>query len=179
MFQPKKAPRSPKFCVDWLATATNQEQAISLATWLKTRFRGHLIQPQSPTFCGFHPSELPKRTPRPPYLGRCSDPRHPFALQLGTVYSFCSRGGVWPPSPTQTGPMPPPQMCVPKAREVVLRPLTGLTLHLVALHHPASLTGNQYGKGGVWVDAPARVGGSRTPPPLWNVYLLGLWLGDE
>ena len=51
-----------------MPTATNQEQAISLATWLKTRFRGHLIHPQSPTFCGFHPSELPKRTLRPPYL---------------------------------------------------------------------------------------------------------------
>ena len=34
----QKGPRSPKFCADWLATATNQEQAISLATWLKTRF---------------------------------------------------------------------------------------------------------------------------------------------
>ena len=67
--RPKKAPRSPKFCEDWLATATNQEQAISLATWLKTRFRGHLVHPQPPTFCGFHPSELPKWTPRPPYPG--------------------------------------------------------------------------------------------------------------
>ena len=67
--QPRKAHKSSKFCVDWLATATNQDQAISLATWLKTPFRGHLIHPQSPTFCGFHPSELPKRTPRPPYLG--------------------------------------------------------------------------------------------------------------
>ena len=33
------------------------------------RFRGHLLHPQPPTFCGFHPSELPKRTPRPQYLG--------------------------------------------------------------------------------------------------------------
>ena len=63
---PKKAPRSPKFCADWRATATNQEQAISLATWLKMRFRGHLVHPQPPTFCGFHPSELPKWTPRTP-----------------------------------------------------------------------------------------------------------------
>ena len=67
--RPKKAPRSPKCCVDWLATATNQEKAISLATWLKMRFRGHRLHTQSPTFCGFHPSELPKRTPRPPHLG--------------------------------------------------------------------------------------------------------------
>ena len=64
----QKDPRSRKFCADWLATATNQEQAISLATWSKTRFRGHLVHPQPPTFCGFHPSELPKRTPRPPYI---------------------------------------------------------------------------------------------------------------
>ena len=62
-------PRSSKFCVDWLPTATNQEQAISLATWLKMRFRGHLLHPQPPTFCGFHPREVPKRTPRPQYLG--------------------------------------------------------------------------------------------------------------
>ena len=33
------------------------------------RFRGLLLHPQPPTFCGFHPSELPKRTPRPQYLG--------------------------------------------------------------------------------------------------------------
>ena len=63
---PKKAPTSPKFCADWRATATNQEQAISLATWLKTRFRGHLVHPQPPTFCGFHASKLPKWTPRTP-----------------------------------------------------------------------------------------------------------------
>ena len=68
--RPKKPTGSPKFCVDWLPTATNQEQAISLATWLKTRFRGHLVHPQPPTLCGFHPSKSPKRTPRPPY--RCA-----------------------------------------------------------------------------------------------------------
>ena len=33
------------------------------------RFQGHLLQPQPSIFCGFHPSELPKRTPRPLYLG--------------------------------------------------------------------------------------------------------------
>ena len=27
------------------------------------------IPPEPPTFCGFHPSKLPKRTPRPQYLG--------------------------------------------------------------------------------------------------------------
>ena len=29
----------------------------------------HLLHPRPPTFCGFHPSKLPKRTPRPQYLG--------------------------------------------------------------------------------------------------------------
>ena len=27
-------------------------------------FRGHLVNPRPPTFCGFHPLRLPKRTPR-------------------------------------------------------------------------------------------------------------------
>ena len=58
--RPKKAPRSFK---------CRQPQTISLATWLKMRFRGHLLHPQPPTFCGFHPLELPKRTPTPSYLG--------------------------------------------------------------------------------------------------------------
>ena len=52
-----------------MPTAKNQEWAISLATWLKMRFRGHLLHPQHPTFCGSYPSILPKRTPRPEYLG--------------------------------------------------------------------------------------------------------------
>ena len=52
-----------------MLTATNQESAISLATWLKMRFRGHLLHPQPPTLSGYHPSQLPKRTPRPQYLG--------------------------------------------------------------------------------------------------------------
>ena len=87
---PKKAPRSPKFCVDWLATATNQERAISLATWLKQRFRGHLIHPQSPTFCGFHPSKLPKRAPRPQYLG----PLGCGKLQAQTETGGCPNGST-------------------------------------------------------------------------------------
>ena len=47
--------------------AQNQERAVSWATWLKTQFRGHLVHPQPPTFCGFQPSESPNETPRPPY----------------------------------------------------------------------------------------------------------------
>ena len=37
--------------------------------WLKSEFRGHLVHPQPPTFCGFQASELPHETPRPPYQG--------------------------------------------------------------------------------------------------------------
>ena len=40
-----------------------------MATWLKMLFRGHLLHPQPPTFCGFQPSKLPKRTPTPQSLG--------------------------------------------------------------------------------------------------------------
>ena len=42
--------------------ALNHEQTIS---WLKMTFRVHVDHPQPPTFCGFHPSKLPKRTPSP------------------------------------------------------------------------------------------------------------------
>ena len=56
---PKSAPCAP--------TARNQEQAVSWATWLKIRFRGHLIHPQTPTFCGLQASESPNEPPRPPY----------------------------------------------------------------------------------------------------------------
>ena len=70
---PKSAPCAP--------TARNQEQAVSWATWLKTEFRGHLVHPQPPTFCGFQASESPNEPPRPPYqwslggAGRQPSPR--------------------------------------------------------------------------------------------------------
>ena len=56
---PKSAPCAP--------TARNQEQAVSWATWLKSEFRGHLVHPQTPTFCGFQAAESPNEPPRPPY----------------------------------------------------------------------------------------------------------------
>ena len=59
----KKAPKSAQ-CAP---TPGNQARAVSWATWLKIRFRGHLVHPQPPTFCGFHLSESPNETPRPPY----------------------------------------------------------------------------------------------------------------
>ena len=41
---------------------------------------GHLVHPQPPTFCGFHPSVSPNETPRPPYqwsLGAAEGPASP------------------------------------------------------------------------------------------------------
>ena len=35
--------------------------------WLQSEFRGHLVHPQPPTFCGFQAAESPNETPRPPY----------------------------------------------------------------------------------------------------------------
>ena len=54
-------------CVIFVNHAQNQEWAVSWATWLKTKFRGHLVHPQPPTFCGFQASDLPNETPTPPY----------------------------------------------------------------------------------------------------------------
>ena len=88
---PKRLPEAPNFGADWLATATNQEQAISLATWLKTRFRGHLLHPQPPTFCGFRPSKLPKWTPRPPY----PSPLGCGKLQAQAQTGGCPNGSIW------------------------------------------------------------------------------------
>ena len=59
----QKAPKSAQ-CAP---TPRNQARAVSWATWLKFGFRGHLVHLQPPTFCGFHPSESRKRTPRHPY----------------------------------------------------------------------------------------------------------------
>ena len=58
----------------------NQERAVSWATWLKTKFRGHLVHPQPPTFYGFQPSESPNDPRRPPYqwsLGAAGGPASP------------------------------------------------------------------------------------------------------
>ena len=56
---PKSAQRAP--------TPRNQARAVSWATWLQSDFRGHLVHPQPPTFCGFQASESPNEPPRPPY----------------------------------------------------------------------------------------------------------------
>ena len=54
-------------CAVCVKQAQNQERAVSWATWLKSEFRGHLVNPQPPTFYGFQASESPNETPRPPY----------------------------------------------------------------------------------------------------------------
>ena len=54
-------------CAAYVRQARNQEQAVSWSMWPKTEFRGHLVHPQPPTFCGFQALELPNETPRPPY----------------------------------------------------------------------------------------------------------------
>ena len=65
--RPKHGPKMAYLCGVCVEQARNQERAVSWATWLKIRFGGHLVHPQPPTFYGFHPSESPKGTPRPPY----------------------------------------------------------------------------------------------------------------
>ena len=88
MICPGNGPKSPQKLQ--MPTTTDQEQAISLATWLKMRFRGHLLHPQSPTFCDFHPSELPKRTPTPQYLG----PLGCGKLQAQAQTGGCPKGSI-------------------------------------------------------------------------------------
>ena len=63
---PKRHQKAPK-SAQCAPTPRNQARAVSWATWLNSKFRGHLVHPQPPSFCGFHPSELPNKPPRPPY----------------------------------------------------------------------------------------------------------------
>ena len=76
---PKRRPKAPK-TAQCAPSPRNQERAVSWATWLKTKFRGHLLNPQPPTFYGFQPSESPNETRRPPYqwsLGAAGGPGSP------------------------------------------------------------------------------------------------------
>ena len=54
-------------CVICVQHSQNQKIAVSWATWLKTKFRGHLFHPQPPTFGGFLASESPNETPTTMY----------------------------------------------------------------------------------------------------------------
>ena len=63
---PKRRQKTPK-SAQCAPTPRNQAGAVSWATWLKVRFRGHLVHPQPPTFGGFQASKSPNETRRPPY----------------------------------------------------------------------------------------------------------------
>ena len=63
---PKRRQKAPKFA-PCAPTPRNQARAVSWATWLKIRLRGHLVHPQPPTFCGFRASDSPNEPPRLPY----------------------------------------------------------------------------------------------------------------
>ena len=67
-----------------------QNQTVSCATWLKTRFRAHPIHPQPPTFGGFHPSKVPYLTPRCHYLG----PKGSSKLQEVAQRGGCQNGST-------------------------------------------------------------------------------------
>ena len=76
---PKRRQKAPK-TAQCAPAPRNQARTVSWATWLKIQFRGHLVHPQPPTFCGFHPSESPSETCRPPYqwsLGAARGPASP------------------------------------------------------------------------------------------------------
>ena len=62
---PKRCQKAPK-TTQYAPTLRNQARTVSWATWLKIRFRGHLVHPQPPTFCGFQASQSPNETRRPP-----------------------------------------------------------------------------------------------------------------
>ena len=61
---PKRCQKATK-TAQYALTPRNQARTVSWATWLKIRFRGHLVHPQPPTFCGCQPSEWPNETRRP------------------------------------------------------------------------------------------------------------------
>ena len=70
---PKRRQKAPK-SAQCAPTPRNQERAVSWATWLKIRFRGHLVHPQPPTFCGFQAAESPTRRLDPRTSGHLVEP---------------------------------------------------------------------------------------------------------
>ena len=80
---PKRRQKAPK-TARCAPAARNQERAVSWATWLKNKFREHLVNPQPPTFYGFQASKWPNETVRPPYqwsLGAAGGPASPRTLE--------------------------------------------------------------------------------------------------
>ena len=62
---PKRRQKAPK-SAQCAPAPQKQARAVSWATWLQSEFRGHLVHPQPPTFCGFQASESPNEPPNPP-----------------------------------------------------------------------------------------------------------------
>ena len=64
--QPKKSPKSPKNLRNAHHHPETKHRAVSWVRWLKSKFGGHLVHPQAPTFCGFQASESPNETTQTP-----------------------------------------------------------------------------------------------------------------
>ena len=64
---PQNGQKWPTLCALCVNKPQNRERTVSWATWLKSDFRGHLVHPQPPTFCGFQASKSPMEMPRPLY----------------------------------------------------------------------------------------------------------------
>ena len=60
--QSKNGQNCPCRCPVCVKQAEDQEGAVFWATWLNTEFRGHLVHPLLPTFCGFQASDAPNNT---------------------------------------------------------------------------------------------------------------------
>ena len=65
--KPPNGQKCPKLRSTYVTLPQNQERAVSWATWLKTKFRGHLVHPQPLNFCRFQASQSRNEVPRPPY----------------------------------------------------------------------------------------------------------------
>ena len=80
---PKRHQKAPK-SAQCAPAPRNQARAVSWATGRKTEFRGHLVHPQPPTFCGFRPSELPNEPRDPRTSGHLVEPEgSPAGARLG------------------------------------------------------------------------------------------------
>ena len=71
---PKMAKIGPKLRAAFVTAPQNQEGALSWATWLKTKFRGHLVHPQTPLLVVFKPQNYPTRHPDPRAISHLAEP---------------------------------------------------------------------------------------------------------
>ena len=70
---PKRRQKAPK-TAQCAPTPRNQERAVSWATWLKNKVRGHLVHPQPPTFMVSKPHSRPTRHVDPRTSGHLVQP---------------------------------------------------------------------------------------------------------